>query len=163
MRARSRVIACILAATLLVGACDRGPGTDSTPSDADPPAAADLAAKPEVLLPETAPTGLLVEDLVVGEGEPVTEGATVLVHLVVVALSTGDQVDSTWELGAPRTVQLVPGGAIEGFRAGVTGMQVGGRRHLAVPPDLAYGSVGAPPAVGPNETLVFVVDVLDAG
>jgi peptidylprolyl isomerase len=41
-------------------------------------------------------------------------------------------------------------------------MKVGGRRELIVPPDLGYGAQGSPPAIGPNETLVFVVDLLDA-
>ena len=50
---------------------------------------------------------------------------------------------------------------IPGWDQGVAGMKVGGRRELIIPPDLGYGAQGSPPAIGPNETLVFVVDLLD--
>ena len=50
---------------------------------------------------------------------------------------------------------------VNGWDQGVEGMQVGGRRELIVPPDLAYGAQGSPPAIGPNATLVFVIDLLD--
>ena len=49
---------------------------------------------------------------------------------------------------------------IPGWDQGVQGMKVGGRRQLVIPPDLAYGPQGSPPAIGPNETLVFVVDLV---
>ena len=49
---------------------------------------------------------------------------------------------------------------IPGWDEGVKGMKVGGRRQLVIPPDLAYGPQGSPPAIGPNETLVFVVDLV---
>jgi peptidylprolyl isomerase len=50
---------------------------------------------------------------------------------------------------------------IPGWDQGIAGMKVGGRRELVIPPDLAYGEQGSPPAIKPNETLVFVVDLLD--
>jgi peptidylprolyl isomerase len=40
-------------------------------------------------------------------------------------------------------------------------MKVGGQRELIVPPELAYGAAGAPPAIGPNETLIFVIDLVE--
>ena len=49
---------------------------------------------------------------------------------------------------------------IPGWDEGVAGMKVGGRRLLVIPPELAYGAQGSPPAIGPNETLVFVIDLL---
>ncbi len=50
---------------------------------------------------------------------------------------------------------------IPGWDEGIPGMKVGGRRELVIPPDQAYGKQGSPPAIGPNETLVFVVDLVD--
>ncbi|MHB1853715.1 MAG: FKBP-type peptidyl-prolyl cis-trans isomerase [Acidimicrobiales bacterium] len=60
--------------------------------------------------------------------------------------------------GASRPPALT--GVVKGFAQGITGMRVGGRRDIVIPPDLGYGAAGAPPAVGPNETLIFVVDLL---
>jgi peptidylprolyl isomerase len=48
---------------------------------------------------------------------------------------------------------------IPGWDMGVEGMRVGGRRELIIPPKLAYGAQGAPPEIGPNETLIFVIDL----
>ena len=50
---------------------------------------------------------------------------------------------------------------IPGWDQGVTGMKVGGRRELIIPPDLAYGAQGSPPAIAPDATLIFVIDLLD--
>ncbi|HET8949861.1 MAG TPA: FKBP-type peptidyl-prolyl cis-trans isomerase, partial [Solirubrobacteraceae bacterium] len=71
------------------------------------------------------------------------------------------QFDASWDRGEPFTFQLGSGGVIPGWDEGVKGMKVGGRRMLVIPPDLAYGAQGSPPTIGPNETLVFVIDLLD--
>ena len=63
----------------------------------------------------------------------------------------------------PRPAFAFPLGAgrvIKGWDQGVQGMKVGGRRQLVIPPDLAYGANGYPPVIGPDETLVFVVDLV---
>ena len=49
---------------------------------------------------------------------------------------------------------------VPGFAQGIVGMKVGGRREIVIPPALGYGATGSPPAVSPNETLVFVVDLV---
>ena len=64
------------------------------------------------------------------------------------------------EDGEPSSFQLGSGGVIRGWDEGVKGMKVGARRQLVIPPDLAYGPDGSPPTIGPNETLVFVIDLL---
>jgi peptidylprolyl isomerase len=117
--------------------------------------------EPEVPMPEgEPPTELVVEDLVEGDGAEATEGATVTAHYVGVACSTGEQFDSSWDRGAPTEFPL--DGVIPGWQEGIPGMQVGGRRLLVIPPELAYGE-DPPPGSGlaPGETLVFVVDLVE--
>ena len=117
--------------------------------------------KPEVTIPDGAPPAALVkEDLIVGTGPEATSGRTVEVHYVGVSWSTKRQFDASWDRGRPFDFPLGAGRVIRGWDDGVAGMRVGGRRRLVIPPDLGYGSRGAGGAIGPNETLVFVVDLL---
>jgi peptidylprolyl isomerase len=109
---------------------------------------------------EQPPAELLVEDLVVGDGEEATPGQQVDVHYVGVAWSTGEQFDASWDRGSPFSFGLGQGRVIRGWDEGVAGMKVGGRRRLTIPPELAYGEQGAGGVIGPGETLVFVVDLL---
>lgn len=121
-------------------------------------------AKPEVTIPGgPAPTALAVEDLEVGDGHEATAGSEVEVHYVGVGWSTGKQFDASWDRGEPFSFRLGTGQVIAGWDQGVAGMRIGGRRRLTIPPDLAYGSRGAGGVIGPGETLVFVVDLLDVG
>jgi peptidylprolyl isomerase len=83
----------------------------------------------------------------------------VSVDYVGVNFSSGQQFDASWDRGEPFQFQLGAGQVIPGWDEGVKGMRVGGRRVLTIPPDLAYGPAGSPPVIGPNETLVFVVDL----
>ena len=66
------------------------------------------------------------------------------------------------ETKTPFTFTLGEGQVIKGWDQGVVGMRVGGRRELIIPPALAYGAKGSPPSIPPNETLIFVVDLLSA-
>lgn len=100
------------------------------------------------------------EDLVVGAGAEATPGKTVEVHYVGVAWSTKKQFDASWDRGEAFDFPLGAGRVIRGWDEGVAGMRVGGRRRLTIPPAMGYGSRGAGGAIGPNETLVFVVDLL---
>jgi peptidylprolyl isomerase len=81
---------------------------------------------------------------------------------VGVSFSTKEQFDSSWDAPGPRPFQFVlgTGGVIDGWDQGLVGMKVGGRRLLVIPPDLGYGAAGYPPVIAPNETLVFVVDLI---
>jgi peptidylprolyl isomerase len=118
--------------------------------------------KPEVdphLGPE--PTDLEVTDLDVGEGAEAQAGSTVSVHYVGIAHSTGEEFDASYNRGEPLQFRLGVGQVITGWDNGVQGMKVGGRRRLVIPPHQAYGDRGAGGVIGPGETLIFVVDLVD--
>jgi peptidylprolyl isomerase len=117
--------------------------------------------RPEVDPPSgPAPDGLVVEDLVVGDGQEATAGSMVRTHYVGVTHSAGEQFDASWDRGDPLEFQLGVGRVIRGWDDGIAGMRVGGRRRLTIPPHLAYGDRGAGGVIKPGETLVFVVDLL---
>ena len=121
-------------------------------------------SKPVVDFPEgEAPTELEITDITVGEGEEARPGQQVVVHYVGVAYSTGEEFDASWNRNSPFEFPLGAGRVIAGWDQGVAGMRVGGRRRITIPPSLAYGKQGAGGAIGPNETLVFVVDLLSVG
>jgi peptidylprolyl isomerase len=121
--------------------------------------ATDLRTAP-VLGPGTAPppTGLETKDLVVGTGATAKASDTVEVQYVGADYTNGKNFDSSWSRGQPTSFPL--NGVVPGFAQGIVSMKVGGRREIVIPPGLGYGATGSPPAVAPNETLVFVVDLL---
>lgn len=117
--------------------------------------------KPEVDFPGgEPPADLVITDIAVGDGAEATSGATVSVHYVGVAFSTGEEFDASWNRGSPLKFRLGAGQVIAGWDQGVAGMTVGGRRQLTIPPHLAYGDRGAGGVIRPGETLIFVVDLL---
>lgn len=103
---------------------------------------------------------LIIADQLVGQGQSVAEGATVLAHYAGYGLSTGAKFDSSWDRGSPIEFGLAQ--VIPGWTQGVPGMKVGGRRVLVIPAELAYGQ-NPPPGSGiqPDETLIFVIDLID--
>ena len=120
--------------------------------------------KPDVTIPDgPAPTELILEDLEVGSGAEAVSGKSVTVHYVGVSWSTGSEFDSSWNRDELFSFPLGAGHVIQGWDEGVAGMQVGGRRRITIPPELGYGSRGAGGVIGPNETLVFVVDLFEVG
>ncbi|AGL18420.1 FKBP-type peptidyl-prolyl cis-trans isomerase [Actinoplanes sp. N902-109] len=106
------------------------------------------------------PAELVVEDLTVGDGAEAKPGQLVTVHYVGVAFSSGKEFDASYNRGEPFEFGLGAGDVIGGWDQGVAGMKVGGRRKLTVPPHLGYGSRGAAGVIKPDETLIFVVDLL---
>src|SRR4051794_7635517 len=117
--------------------------------------------KPEVEIPDGPPSYQLeTEDLVVGDGDEATPGTIVEVHYVGVSWKSKRQFDASWDRGDTFKFGLGKGQVIRGWDQGVAGMRVGGRRRITIPPDLAYGKRGAGGVIGPDETLVFVVDLL---
>jgi peptidylprolyl isomerase len=118
--------------------------------------------KPEVQVPsEQAPSYQLeLEDITVGDGDEAVSGRVVEVHYVGVSWQTGGQFDASWDRSQTFKFALGKGQVIPGWDQGVTGMKVGGRRRITIPPMLAYGKRGAGNVIGPDETLVFVVDLI---
>ena len=117
--------------------------------------------KPEVDKPTgDIPFELIVDDIVVGDGDEAVAGKKVSVHYVGVAFSTGDEFDASWNRGQAFSFKLGKGQVIPGWDAGVQGMKVGGRRKLTIPSAMAYGARGAGNVIKPHEPLVFVVDLL---
>ncbi len=103
---------------------------------------------------------LELEDIVVGGGEEAVKGRVVEVHYVGVSWRTGKQFDASWDRGDTFKFALGKKQVIAGWDQGVAGMKVGGRRRITIPPMLAYGKRGAGSVIGPDETLVFVVDLV---
>ena len=106
------------------------------------------------------PAELTIEDLTVGDGDEAVSGKQCTMQYVGHGWSTRRQFDASWDRGEPFSFRLGAGMVIGGWDQGVAGMKVGGRRRLTIPPHLGYGARGAGGAIGPNETLVFVVDLL---
>ena len=104
-----------------------------------------------------APTTLVTHDIYPGTGTVVQPASTLTVQYTLMAWSTGKVVESSWSSGSPATFPLAQ--VIKGWQEGLTGMKAGGRRLLVIPPALGYGAQAAGP-IKANETLIFVVDVL---
>lgn len=158
-----------LAAMLAIAGCgsdDDSTTASSTAGDttsAEQPASGstDLNKKPVITVPDGAPPKQLEEvEIVEGDGAEAKAGDEVTVQYVGVGYDSGEEFDASWSRGEPFTFPLGAGEVIKGWDQGVEGMKEGGRRELIIPPGLAYGPAGAPPAIGPNETLIFIVDLV---
>lgn len=117
--------------------------------------------KPRVTLPGgDPPAGLVIHDVVEGEGDAVLPGGSVNAHYVGIGWTSGRQFDASWDRGAPLRFPL--NRVIAGWQEGIAGMKPGGRRLLVIPGDKAYGPTPPPGSgIGADETLVFVVDLLE--
>jgi len=119
-------------------------------------------SKPSITIPDgDAPSELVIVDEIEGEGAEAKRGQRVVVHYSGVAWSNGREFDSSWSRNDTFDFRLGAGEVISGWDDGVAGMKVGGRRRLTIPSHLGYGSRGAGGVIKPNETLVFVVDLID--
>lgn len=159
----------LVCAGLLVAGCG-GDDDSSTPTESSGATTTESSSspeektKPEVTVPKGAPPKKLeIEELEPGSGAEAKSGDKVTVQYVGVNYKNGQEFDSSWSRSEPFSFTLGAGEVIPGWDQGVEGMKVGGRRELVIPPELAYGEAGAPPAIAPNETLVFVIDLLEVG
>jgi FKBP-type peptidyl-prolyl cis-trans isomerase FkpA len=104
-------------------------------------------------------SGLLIEDLVVGDGATASAGQRVSVHYTG-WLENGNKFDSSKDRGQPFQFSLGRGEVIRGWDEGVSGMKIGGKRKLTIPATLGYGARGAAGVIPPNATLLFEVELL---
>lgn len=161
---------------------DAAEGTEVEPQDGLPTVEADGETAAVVTVPdgEEPPEELVVQLLVEGEGEETQPGQTVTVHYTGVSWDSGETFDDSWSRGTPFPVEnLGSSPVIEGWNEGLQGLPVGSRVMLVIPPEQAYGELEEPedsgeedaetaaPGQGQHElagqTLIFVVDILDAG
>ena len=160
------IVACAALAIAGCGGDDESSSTQSTTEAAAQSGSSanqDTSKKPQVTVPDGEPPAQLEEtDIVTGDGATAKKGDQVTVNYVGVGYDSEEEFDASWGRG-PFTFTLGTGEVIPGWDEGVAGMKVGGRRELVIPPELAYGPQGAPPAIGPNETLIFVVDLVSVG
>ncbi|MCF8150397.1 MAG: FKBP-type peptidyl-prolyl cis-trans isomerase [Burkholderiaceae bacterium] len=107
----------------------------------------------------TTASGLVIEELVVGEGAEASVGQTVSVHYTG-WLTDGKKFDSSKDRNEAFEFPLGRQHVIAGWDEGVQGMKIGGSRKLTIPPELGYGARGAGGVIPPNATLVFEVELL---
>ena len=132
-------------------------GTSSSAS-ALPVVTANAGEAPSISAPSgTPPAELTTSDVIVGTGTEVLPTSTLTVHYTLMAWSTGQVIESSWDSGQPATFPLA--NVVEGWQKGLPGAKVGGRRLLILPPEMGYGPAGSGP-IGPNETLIFAVDII---
>ena len=110
----------------------------------------------------TTSSGLIIEEITLGDGDEATAGQNVTVHYTG-WLTDGKKFDSSKDRDDPFEFPLGGGRVIKGWDEGVQGMKVGGTRKLTIPPNLGYGARGAGGVIPPNATLVFEVELLGVG
>jgi peptidylprolyl isomerase len=103
-----------------------------------------------------APTELIAQDVIVGSGAEVVATSTLTLHYTLMKWSDGSILESSWSNGTPSTFQL--SGLIQGWKEGLPGAKVGGRRLLVIPPALGYGAMAGHPLE--KDTLIFAVDII---
>jgi len=158
-KVRNLAIAAIIAVALTsLSACGGKDKVADTASSGLPAVTANAGEAPTITAPTgTAPTKLETKDIIVGTGTEVVATSTLTVHYTLMTWSDGKIIESSWTGGQPATFPL--SGVIAGWQQGLPGAKVGGRRLLVIPADLGYGPNGSGP-IGPNETLIFVVDII---
>ena len=151
-----KVFALLAVSALLLTGC--GEKEVSASSDNLPTVTTNQGEAPTIGAPAgNPPTTLEIKDIIVGSGAEALPTSTMTVHYTLMTWSNGQLIESSWNGGSPATFPLA--NVIVGWQQGIPGMKVGGRRLLVIPPDLGYGVQGGGP-IGPNETLIFVVDAI---
>ncbi len=152
MKTRLMLLTMGVALTLVASGCE-----DKVPEPTPTPPPSNLPVKE----PPKPPKELVSEDVSVGEGPAVAVGDKVKVHYTGRLLKNNKKFDSSLDRKEPFSFTVGKREVIKGWDQGVLGMKVGGARKLTIPADLAYGEQGSPPKIGPNEALVFDIELLE--
>jgi peptidylprolyl isomerase len=143
-----------------------GPSGDPVAPPADAPAVVekdgDVTGLDFSKAPAKPPKKLQVIPLIEGNGAEVAEGDALTVDYFGAVWGKQQAFDDSYSRGTPADLTLAKGQLIDGWVEGLKGVKVGSRVMLVIPPDQGYGAKGSPPAIPPNATLVFVIDVLGA-
>jgi peptidylprolyl isomerase len=161
----------IVVVTAAVSACGSSSSSDEGGQAASAATTTAKLLKPQakpVLVPPKGPPPkkLVIRDLKAGSGPTARSGDKVTAEYTGFNFVNHEEFTNhahDWGKGEPLVFTIGGGEVLKGMDQGVVGMKVGGRRELVVPPDLAYGNEQPPPEVGPNETVIFVVELLGIG
>jgi FKBP-type peptidyl-prolyl cis-trans isomerase FkpA len=158
----TRQLTITLLTAFILGACATSENSPAAQPQAAQTQPADTAPDKQAASPErktTTASGLVIEELAIGSGAAAKSGDVVKVHYTGWLLD-GRKFDSSVDRNAPFVFRLGQGLVIKGWDEGVAGMQVGGKRRLTIPPQLAYGAYGAGSRIPPNAVLIFEVELL---
>lgn len=159
---KAMIVTIAVCTGLAVAGCGGSDDSSTGSSESTATASESLTEKPKVAVPDGPPPKKLeIKELHEGDGAEAKSGSKVTVQYVGVNYKNGKEFDSSWSRDEPYPLSLGAGKVIPGWEQGIEGMKVGGRRELIIPPELAYGETGYPPSIAPNETLVFVIDLLE--
>ncbi|HML01654.1 MAG TPA: FKBP-type peptidyl-prolyl cis-trans isomerase [Acidimicrobiales bacterium] len=170
----ARLAAAVVGSALVLAGCSSSPTSSPTSTGATstgvPITAATMTwspagtwgAEPTVIVPSgTPPSQLLSKDLIVGTGAAAQNGDSLTMQYVGYSWTKKAEFDASWSRGQPFSFTIGIGQVIPGWDQGIVGMKVGGRRELVIPPNLAYGAQSPSPAIAANDTLIFIVDLLN--
>jgi FKBP-type peptidyl-prolyl cis-trans isomerase FkpA len=143
-----RVLLALAALALATGGVTAGPSKEQA-----------ISAEVELARLFRTSSGLKYLDLRPGRGAEARKGAVLEVHYTG-WLSNGKKFDSSRDRNVPFIFTLGAGHVIKGFDEGFSGMKVGGKRKLVIPPQLGYGARGAGNVIPPNAELTFEVELL---
>ncbi|HXW32290.1 MAG TPA: FKBP-type peptidyl-prolyl cis-trans isomerase [Acidimicrobiales bacterium] len=172
---RARLAAAVVGSALALAGCSSSPSNPPPPTSAPTSTGVPISAatmtwspagtwgvEPTVIVPSgTPPTQLLSKDLIVGTGTAAQDGDSLTMQYVGYSWTKKAEFDASWSRGQPLSFTIGIGQVIPGWDQGIVGMKVGGRRELVIPPNLAYGAQSPTPAIAANDTLIFIVDLLN--